>query len=414
MMTLDAEQSVVGEILAFNRDRDQDLVRIKLRRLVEDAFSLFRGTDHLFAAYWARLCPPDVGPSILICGDLHLENFGAYRTEDGDFLYDINDFDEALVAPCSLDLVRCLASILLASQVWRLTPVQAMRTVLVFLDRYRTTVAKSVRKGAAGELALGTARGPIWRLLRRPARGDPVSFLAHNTEKGSHGATRLERASGRFLPIGRRRRERLEEAIGPHVQRAGQGGSVEVLDIAFRVAGIGSLGLRRYAVLVRGVESPASVRLLDLKEARPSALLACTQDIQPGDGGSEALRVVRAQRHLQARPAAGLDVFAFDGRDYRLRELIPEENRTGLDELRKRPGRLRRAVAVAGRLTAWAHVRGSRFEGIDQADLLGRWADGPGLDAAIASAVRFAEQARRDLKILRRAVRKGLVRREDQ
>src|SRR5947209_9295104 len=160
-----SQASVVAEILESNRGRKPSLVRLKLRRMAKDPFAFFRGTDHLFATHWARLAPPDVGPSVLICGDLHLENFGAYRAADGDYLYDINDFDEALVAPCSLDLVRCTTSILLAAQNWKYTPVQAMRNLLAFLDRYRTTVAKSVRTGHVGEMAAGTARGPVWGLL---------------------------------------------------------------------------------------------------------------------------------------------------------------------------------------------------------------------------------------------------------
>src|SRR5690242_1852264 len=129
--------SAVAEILAFNRDRKSKLLRLKFRRMKKDAFAFFRGSDHLFASRWPGLRPQDVGPASLICGDRHLENFGAYRTDDGDLLYDINDFDEALVAPCSLDLVRCTTSILLAAQLWKFTPVQAMQTVLTFLDRYR-------------------------------------------------------------------------------------------------------------------------------------------------------------------------------------------------------------------------------------------------------------------------------------
>ena len=149
MKTLSARSSVVDEIVAFNRDRDPKLVRLKFRRMAKNPFAFFRGTAHLFAADWPRLIPPDVGPSILICGDLHLETFGAYRADDGDFLYDINDFDEALVAPCGLDLVRA-ASVLLAAQLWKHTPVQAMRSVLAFLDRYRATVIRSDRTGRSG------------------------------------------------------------------------------------------------------------------------------------------------------------------------------------------------------------------------------------------------------------------------
>ncbi|HKM55902.1 MAG TPA: DUF2252 family protein [Isosphaeraceae bacterium] len=114
---------------------------------------------------WPR---PTWRPSVLICGDLHLENFGAYRTTDGDFLYDINVFDEAIVAPCSLDLVLCATSILLTDQTGKQTSVQAMRNLLAFLDRFRSMVTKSVRSGHVGEMALGTVSGPIWGLQRGP------------------------------------------------------------------------------------------------------------------------------------------------------------------------------------------------------------------------------------------------------
>ncbi|MBV8556324.1 MAG: DUF2252 family protein, partial [Planctomycetaceae bacterium] len=90
MSTIVGAPPVVDEILRYNRDRKPRLVRLKLQRMDQDAFAFFRGTDHLFARAWPELRPPDVGPSILICGDLHLENFGAYRTDDGEFLYDIN------------------------------------------------------------------------------------------------------------------------------------------------------------------------------------------------------------------------------------------------------------------------------------------------------------------------------------
>ena len=84
-------------------------------------------------------------------------------------------------------------------------------------------------------------------------------------------------------------------------------------------------------------------------------------------------------------------------------QLIPEENRTGLDRLRRHPKRLRRAVAIAGRLVGSAHVRGCRPEGDDRRGDLARWAAGPGLDAVIASAVRYAERTRRDHKTFSRS-----------
>src|SRR4051812_36256578 len=92
--------SVLVAVLLANENRAPRYVRLKLKRMAESPFAFFRGACPLFAAMWADHRPPDPGPEILVCGDLHLENFGAYRDEEGEFLYDINDFDESLIAPC--------------------------------------------------------------------------------------------------------------------------------------------------------------------------------------------------------------------------------------------------------------------------------------------------------------------------
>ena len=45
MKTLSARSSVVDEIVAFNRDRDPKLVRLKFRRMAKDPFAFFRGAS---------------------------------------------------------------------------------------------------------------------------------------------------------------------------------------------------------------------------------------------------------------------------------------------------------------------------------------------------------------------------------
>src|SRR5580693_4586881 len=157
---LDPQQAVEA-IVRFNADRKPDRVRIKYLRMSADVFAFFRGTDHLFASRWQAFRPTELGPGILICGDLHLENFGAYQTDDRDFRFDINDFDEALVAPCSFDLVRLTVSILLAADIWHMTAAAANCMALDFIAAYRAAVAAAAESGQPGEIVLGQGHGPI-------------------------------------------------------------------------------------------------------------------------------------------------------------------------------------------------------------------------------------------------------------
>src|SRR5262249_24709916 len=165
MSLASASVSSVDEILRANRDRKPRGVRLKFARMAQDAFAFFRGTDNLFARAWPELRPEDSGPGILICGDLHLENFGAYRVERAQDSFDITDFDEPLGARCAFDVVRCATSILLALHLWRLTPLPTSTTMLAFLDQYRAAVDEAVRTGVLGEVVVGGGSGSIDRLL---------------------------------------------------------------------------------------------------------------------------------------------------------------------------------------------------------------------------------------------------------
>ncbi len=387
--------SVLVTILRYNEGRKRRLVRLKLKRMVANPFAFFRGTDHLFAAAWPDLRPPDAGPNIAICGDLHLENFGAYRTDDGELLYDINDFDEAVVAPCSLDLVRCGTSILLAAELWRLTPLQASGMVLAFLDTYRRTVRGTDAKWALDARAPRLAKGPIWEILGKVALADQADLLDQLTERHKRGTRRIIRSKNRHPAIKPERAEEIHAAVEAYGGRTGRADFFKTLDVTGRVAGIGSLGVPRYTVLVNGGGSSNTNRLFDIKGCCPSALLPCTDRPWPFPDESEAARVVRAQRMLQAWPTAGLDVVSVGETAYRLRELIPEENRSSLSRFNKKPEKLRVAIEEAGLLTGLAHRRAVEVSPDGSSiDALAQWVSGPALDSVLAGAARFAEHTR--------------------
>ena len=90
-----------------------------------------------------------------------------------------------------------------------------------------------------------------------------------------------------------------------------------------------------------------------------------------------------------------------DERPYRIREMIPEENRASLDRFRKQPAKLREAVDTAGRLTAWSHLRGARLAvgsspTQDHWPELAAWSAGAAIDAVLAAAARYAERTNHD------------------
>jgi uncharacterized protein (DUF2252 family) len=390
-----AVNPTVEAILRFNEGRKPHLLKLKYERMGADMFAFFRGTDHLFGAAWPTLKPVDPGPDILLCGDLHLENLGAYRTEEGTFAFDLNDFDEALVGPCSLDLVRCSTSILLAAQVWGLSPIRAIRTVLGYLDRYRATILDE----ADSRTALTDHGGPIEELIGDCALGTRVKLLDEYTRIEKSGVRSIRRSEGKLPPLGKRRTAAVTKALEEYGRWVGQPAAYQVLDVTGRIAGVGSLGVKRYVALVEGDGSPDGNRLLDIKAAAPSALIGCTNSPQPTSWTSQALRVVGSQRRLQGEPTSGLDVIAVDGEDFRLRELVPDENRATLDQFRRKPSKLRRAVEIVGRITARSQLRGAKPEdGVDVTDELARWAASPALDAVLASAVRFADKNREDFR----------------
>ena len=56
--------------------------------------------------------PPS--PQTWIWGDLHIENFGSFKSDNRSVYFDLNDLDEAVLAPASWELARIVTSIFIA------------------------------------------------------------------------------------------------------------------------------------------------------------------------------------------------------------------------------------------------------------------------------------------------------------
>jgi uncharacterized protein (DUF2252 family) len=90
-------------------------LREKARKMRKSPFVFLRATYWRWAEEILTVCP-DLrdAPQVLAVGDIHLENYGVWRDQDGRLVWGVNDYDEAAPMPYALDLVRLAASAVLS------------------------------------------------------------------------------------------------------------------------------------------------------------------------------------------------------------------------------------------------------------------------------------------------------------
>jgi len=383
-------------IEAFNRGRRPELVARKYRAMARDPFVFFRGTAHLFWEDWASLGGEalDDAPLAWCCGDLHLENFGSYRGDNGLAYFDLNDFDEAALAPATRDTARFLTSACLAAESLGLSTQTVRQLEASFLDGYAAALAT----GKARWVERSIATGWIRELLRSVEDRTQRQLLdARTIVRDGHRRLRIDEKRTFRLTLAERRR--VAQSVAAFAARQPDPGFYRVLDVVGRIAGTGSLGVPRYAVLIRG-EGPRDERILDVKAARRSALAVHLEsslaDRQPAKR-NHAERVIQVQRRMQAIPPDLLSGLTVGSRAFVVRELQPATDRLDLAAWDGRVGRLRRAVATMGELTAWAQLRGASDSGADGVDALVSFARSrPTRRRLLEFAKDYAKRARAD------------------
>ena len=358
---------VVRQIRAFNAGRDPERVRIKYRAMRASPFAFLRGTCHLFYDRLPRGGVFKAAPSVWACGDLHLENFGSYRGDNGLVYFDINDFDEAALAPASWDLVRLLVSLHISADGLNVGTAGA-RTARTLCQMLLDGYALALAQGKAYWVERDTAQGLVRELLDGLRQRERSAFLDLRTT--TKGRRRLLRVDGtKALAATAAQRDTVTGFVDAYAKSQPDPDFYQVLDVARRIAGTGSLGVDRYVVLVTGKGSPNGNYLLDLKRALPSSLAPYLKLAQPA-WKTEAQRIVTLQRRLQAVSMARLHPVLVGEAAYVLRALQPSEDRITLTRSARTPGELEQLAGAMGQIVAWAQLRSAGREGSAIADEL--------------------------------------------
>jgi uncharacterized protein (DUF2252 family) len=337
-------RDVLQEFTDFNRpfaQRNADLLRVKVARMAEGPFAFFRGTFHLFArdVLDRGLVPlplfTGAGSEMDLVGDLHAENYGAFKAEDGDVHYDVNDFDETTRGRFDFDLCRLATSWLLAAQEQSAPLADAVHVALAGISAYTAAVHRLLKKGKDRDLDVRATDPsgcrPVDDLLAAGAAARRTVFIDRLTEY-RQGQRRLHR-SVRYFNLPPDEHDRAERLLASYLRNQDQEKEAKdyyaIEDVCGRVSGIGSMGRFRYAVLVAGKgNAEAKNLLLEFKEARPSAYdLYRRRDTDAAALLARAARVIEVQRLSQAATNRHLG-HATDGPlSFQVRELGPQDAR---------------------------------------------------------------------------------------
>jgi uncharacterized protein (DUF2252 family) len=401
---MSARRDCVESIVTFNRGRDPERLALKYKAMQVDALAFFRGTCHLFWDDWPAATRLDKAPAAWTCGDLHIENFGTYRGDNRLEYFDIADFDEALLAPCTWDLARLTTSVLIAARVIGLKASEGKDLCKTLMD----ACAIGLEGGKARWIDPRIARGLVGTLLQSLAHRTRPAFL-HKRAQVRKGRESLRIDGKRTLPVDAVFRKRVQHALRDFAKEQPEPKFFDVLDIARRIAGTGSLGLERYTVLVAGRGTTNGRFLLDLKVANPSAAASHAKLEQPR-WKSEAQRVIAIQRRMQAVSPALLHDVAIGSRSYVLRELMPSQDKIDLEAWGKGRRSLGPLAHDLGSLLAWAQLRSGGRDGSATIDELIDFAKGEHWRKPILEFARsYEDVAWRDWKRFRKAWREGTL-----
>jgi hypothetical protein len=163
--TADFEHWLAGQLPIIRQD-----LALKHQHMAEAAFPFFRATFYRWLQLWPECCPELLkAPAVLGVGDLHIENFGTWRDEEGRLIWGVNDLDEAWPAAYTLDLVRLTTSVYVAIGADHLCISRRLAAEAIE-EGYRDALA-------AGGKAFILAEDHRWlRLLALGKLRDPMQF----------------------------------------------------------------------------------------------------------------------------------------------------------------------------------------------------------------------------------------------
>jgi uncharacterized protein (DUF2252 family) len=358
-------EALIESIYQFNSIFPAELTELKYLCMRKDLFRFFRGTCHIFYQNWSTVASQFLAPLTWICGDLHLENFGSYKAENKMVYFDLNDFDEAILAPATWEVARMLTSIFIAFETLGIAGNKSERVARQFLKTYSQTLAC----GRCRYIDPRIANGIVEKFLRSVEKRKPTSLLKKKTGKKAR-IKFITLEHPKHLKLKREKNIALMHLVQDWVaSRSESPNNYQVLDVVFRVAGTGSIGLERYAFLLKSKNRFEKYLLLDMKEVKPSSAAPFINWGLP-QFKNEAERVIHIQQLMQNVSPALLSGVMYENKCFLLQEMQPAKDYIDFKLLKHNYREMLQVISDMGMLTASAQLRSSGRNGAANADEL--------------------------------------------
>jgi uncharacterized protein (DUF2252 family) len=362
-LAADRQTDPMDALAASTSGRVPALLDIRWQRMAASPFGFFRGAVAAMAADLAVL--PHTGIFTQLCGDAHVRNLGSYAALDGRLVFDINDFDETIRGPFEWDLKRLATSVVLAGREAGCKSSVCTDAVDLLLRSYRRSIQAFARMPVLELARFQVHRlrriAPVSQVLRKAERATPLYNMERLTEMppkdskvdhrifienrplqyrltGTRASSVLDSLSAYRSTLPPERRQFLD--------------MYRPLDVAFRVVGTGSVGLRDYVIYLEGNGSDDPL-FLQIKQETYSAYAPYLG--QMGEPQHHGRRAAQGQRAMRVLSDVFLGWTTIHNRQYVVRQLNDHKASVKVDELAG--DGLSQYAEMCGELFARGHAR---------------------------------------------------------
>jgi uncharacterized protein (DUF2252 family) len=439
----------VALLEAQNITREPDLLPVRHGRMMVSPFTFYRGAAKIMAADLKDT--PVAGLDVQLCGDAHLSNFGLFASPERRLLFDLNDFDETLPGPFEYDVKRMAASFTIAARNNGFNKADTRAATMASVTAYREAVAgfalmptMDIWYAHMDEDQLMTAVRGVVAAASKTAKGKKATEKAKKEAKVAEKAGRTaersaekahtrdslqalsklgELVDGQYRIISdppivvpardlaatyglspdeaehgireqfRAYRATLQEDRRRLLER------FEIVDMARKVVGVGSVGTRAFIVLLQGRDARDPL-FLQIKEATTSVL---EEHLGKSAYRHHGERVVQGQRMMQAASdiylgwTKGVDV----NRHFYWRQLRDMKGSALVEAMSPL------ALSFYARICGWTLARAHARSG-DPVAIAAYLGDSDAFDQSITDfSQRYASQNERDYQEFVAAARSG-------